>query len=246
MDKINTISIITVCYNCKNDLDKTIKSVTSQTYKNIEFIIIDGNSGDGTQDLVKTYNDNINFFISEPDEGIYDAMNKGIKISTSEWLLFMNAGDTFYNNDVLKDIFANHFPTNTNFIYSDYYIQLQSGKIIKRKTNRHMGIVHHQSAIYRRKLHNEYGYYIVTHPYIISDLMFFLSIPEEQFSKIDIPIAKIEDGGVSSGTWSRKQANCIRYIYGFISFGDIFLDYFRMNLGIFIRKLFNICKTRKN
>lgn len=246
MEKIKkAISIITVCYNCKKSLEKTIKSVTSQTYQNKEFIIIDGYSHDGTADLVNSYTSAIDVFISEPDNGIYDAMNKGIKLSSGEWLIFMNAGDTFYDENVLTHIFEENFSKDIQFIYSDYFIKLCNGEIRKRVTNRHKGIVHHQSSIYRRKLHSQYGLYIVTHPYIISDLMFFLSIPEVNFIKVDTPIALIEDGGASAGAWSREQANCIRFIYGISPFWHIISDHFRMNLGCFIKKLVHFCSFSK-
>lgn len=97
------ISIITVVYNSVAVLQDTIVSVLNQSYNNVEYIIIDGNSTDGTLDVINKYREKISIFVSEPDNGIYDAMNKGIKLSTGSWLLFMNAGDTFYDNKVLEN-----------------------------------------------------------------------------------------------------------------------------------------------
>ena len=94
MEKIK-ISIITICYNNKSGLEQTIRSVGSQIYNSKEFIIIDGGSRDGSTDLIDNYQEFIDIFVSEPDNGIYDAINKGISKATGEWIICMNAGDTF-------------------------------------------------------------------------------------------------------------------------------------------------------
>ena len=96
------ISVITVCYNVASTIEKTMLSVLNQTYKNLEYIIIDGNSTDGTVDIIKKYAERLTFWISEPDKGIYDAMNKGIVKATGKFLIFMNAGDQFLNEKVLS------------------------------------------------------------------------------------------------------------------------------------------------
>lgn len=98
-----TISIITVCYNAIGGIEKTILSVLGQSYSNIEYIVIDGASTDGTVDVINKYADKIAYFVSEPDGGIYDAMNKGIRVATGEWINFLNAGDVFANGNTLKD-----------------------------------------------------------------------------------------------------------------------------------------------
>ena len=97
-------SIITVSYNAKDDLEKTIKSISTQSFKDYEYIIIDGESTDGTKEILKRYGNKISYWVSERDEGIYNAMNKGAKVARGEYLYFLNAGDVFYNKDVLKDV----------------------------------------------------------------------------------------------------------------------------------------------
>ncbi len=97
------VTIITVCYNAIEGIEKTIQSVIGQSYLCIEYIVVDGASTDGTVDVVRKYADNIDYFVSEPDGGIYDAMNKGIKAATGEWIIFLNAGDTFASEDAIKD-----------------------------------------------------------------------------------------------------------------------------------------------
>lgn len=94
-------SIITVNYNNKDGLRKTIQSVINQDFKNFEYIIIDGGSTDGSVEVIKEYADKIDYWVSEPDKGIYNAMNKGILQVHGEYLNFMNSGDLFYNNNVL-------------------------------------------------------------------------------------------------------------------------------------------------
>lgn len=100
------ISIITVVRNDAPHIEQTMLSVLSQSYANIEYIVIDGGSTDGTVDVIKKYEDRLSYWISEPDGGIYPAMNKGLKHATGSWVNFMNSGDTFANDHVLTDIFG--------------------------------------------------------------------------------------------------------------------------------------------
>ncbi len=98
------ISIITVVYNGEKFLEKTIQSVINQTYKNIEYIIIDGGSTDGTVDIIKKYEKYISHWVSERDEGIYDAMNKGMEVASGDFATFMNGGDSFYEDGVIESV----------------------------------------------------------------------------------------------------------------------------------------------
>ena len=100
------ISVVTVSYNAVSTIEQTILSVINQTYPHIEYIIIDGGSTDGTVDVIKKYADRIAYWVSEPDKGIYDAMNKGIKKATGEWINFMNSGDYFWNLTVISKLFT--------------------------------------------------------------------------------------------------------------------------------------------
>lgn len=116
-------SIVTVCYNAVNEIEKTILSVLNQTYDDIEYIIIDGGSKDGTVDIIKKYSDRISYWISEPDRGIYDAMNKGIIVATGDYINFMNAGDSFCATDIITTIAKNLTP-ETGVIFGDcFYVK---------------------------------------------------------------------------------------------------------------------------
>tara|TARA_B100000900_G_scaffold401425_1_gene406098 strand:- start:653 stop:1438 length:786 start_codon:yes stop_codon:yes gene_type:complete len=104
MDKI---SIVTVVFNRREEFEETIENILSQTYDNLEIIIIDGGSTDGTVDVIKKYNHKIAYWVSEPDKNIYHAMNKGIINATGKWINFMNAGDLYYEKNVIENVFAN-------------------------------------------------------------------------------------------------------------------------------------------
>ncbi len=101
-----TLSVITIVYNNVRDVERTMLSVLGQTYKNIEYIIVDGLSTDGTLDVIDKYRDRISKLISEKDKGIYDAMNKGLDIATGDYVIFMNSGDEFYDHDTVTAVFA--------------------------------------------------------------------------------------------------------------------------------------------
>lgn len=105
MKETTKISIVTVTYNCKDTVEKTIQNVLKQTYQNIEYIVIDGNSTDGTKEIIERYADRLAYWVSEPDKGIYDAMNKGIKAATGDWILFRNSGDYFFEPSTVEKVF---------------------------------------------------------------------------------------------------------------------------------------------
>ena len=127
MNSYPKVSIITVVYNGIEFLEETIKSVISQTYPNIEYIIVDGGSKDGTLDIIKKYEAHISKWISEPDKGIYDAMNKGIDLATGDWQNFLNAGDSFVDNNVLEKIFTTNLE-NITLVYGDIIAIRENGQ----------------------------------------------------------------------------------------------------------------------
>jgi len=114
------VSIITVTYNCAATLLSTIKSVNQQTARsNIEYIVIDGQSTDNTLEIIHNNEKSIDKWISEPDTGIYDAMNKGLSIANGEWLGFLHADDLFYNNNVIEDLLNQSEQTGCNVVYGN-------------------------------------------------------------------------------------------------------------------------------
>lgn len=196
------ITIITVSYNAVKDIESTILSVLNQTYPNIEYIIIDGGSTDGTLDIIKKYQDRISYWVSEPDKGIYDAMNKGTLKAAGEWLNFMNAGDTFYDQNVLEKVFRNNNWEDTDVIYGDVYIKYKNTKKLRST----LPIKHlekgmpfcHQSTFIKTKLQKKITF--DTHYKICADYNLFLTLYKQKyhFKKIDIAIATFLYGGVST------------------------------------------------
>ena len=135
--EVDLITVITVVYNAVEVIEDTLLSVLGQTYRNIEYIIVEGGSTDGTIDIINKYYGRITHVISEPDRGVYDAMNKGIRLSSGKWLNFMNAGDTFYNEKVVEAIFsAKAYSHDVKVLYGDVEMRLASGNnLIKRIPN---------------------------------------------------------------------------------------------------------------
>jgi glycosyltransferase involved in cell wall biosynthesis len=151
--EIPLITVITVVYNGEATLEETILSVINQTYKNIEYIIIDGDSKDNTLEIIKKYENRIDCWISEPDDGIYHAMNKGIDLATGEWINFMNSGDIFYDNDVCNQlVMSNVFQKKGTIIYGDRFFKEDNVLIREKaclKTIRYrMGIFHQSCFVY--------------------------------------------------------------------------------------------------
>ncbi len=234
------ISIITICYNCADDLERTIRSVLAQSFRGIEYIIVDGGSSDDTPKVLEKYQSRIDCIISEPDDGIYDALNKGIRRATGEWVLCLNAGDTLRHSEVLTEVFSNKIPEEISFLYSDYVLVYDDGKCKTFTCDRGRGIIHHQNSIYRRSLHETYGYYIVTHPYIVSDLLFFLAIPEGQFMKVDTIMSNVQFGGVSNGQWCTIQRWAAHIIYGKETFPSVFCQYALMKIKNLVKLMLHI------
>ena len=129
------LSIVTVVFNMTYELQKTIESVISQSYNDMEFIVIDGGSSKDTINIINKYKHYIDIFVSEPDDGIYDAMNKGIGLANGEWINFMNAGDVYFNQNTLKEIFENSSYANFNFIVGDTLINYPKFQKIKKVGN---------------------------------------------------------------------------------------------------------------
>jgi glycosyltransferase involved in cell wall biosynthesis len=115
-------SIITINYNDQLGLKKTIQSVISQTYTGIEFIVVDGDSSDGSKGIIDHYSSHITKWVSEKDKGIYHAMNKGIKMATGDYLLFLNSGDSLIDLEVVKTV-SNEMTDNKDLYYGDIYFK---------------------------------------------------------------------------------------------------------------------------
>ncbi len=160
------ITVITVVFNGENYLEKTILSVIEQTYDNVEYIIIDGGSDDGTLEIINRYSDRIDYWISQKDDGIYDAMNKGISLSTGDVINLLNGGDTYYNSKVLTIIAKEFNCYSPDLIYSKVQVLDESGalkhitgKKIQAKDFIFKMPICHQSIFYSLSIFKKIGLY---------------------------------------------------------------------------------------
>lgn len=200
MDKNIQLSIIVVSLNTKDKFEKTINSIDNQILKNYELIVVDGKSSDGTAKLIEKYQNIIDKKIIETDTGIYDAMNKGIKISSTKWCMFLNSGDIFYENFTTEKIsqVLNH---DVDVIFSDTIVQnndleyLSVSNYFSKKISKIPFC--HQSSIVKTDLLRSYGFSL--NYSLSSDFDFFLKIfiSGKKFFKIKNLISKVDSGGVS-------------------------------------------------
>jgi len=199
--KLPLITIITVVYNGEKFLEKTILSVINQTYSNIEYIIIDGGSTDRTLDIIRKYEHAIDYWISEIDEGIYHAMNKGIVLATGKWLNFMNADDYFVHADVIRSI---KLDDKFEFIYGNIIIkdedyEIKSGSEVNLKIPIYKSLCFHQAVFAKKKLYIKFDSFR-TDLKIASDYDFFVKVFNNKISVkyVDYCVAVMRVGGVSS------------------------------------------------
>lgn len=209
------ITVITIALNCASSIQETILSVLNQTYSNIEYIIIDGGSADGTLDIIKRYEHAIDYWVSEPDRGIYDAMNKGIKLSTGKWLNFLNVKDVFVSDRTIRNLVDNCLQSGARFIYSDILLtdhRSNNDRVIRQVCDHKRHIINHQGSLYQKNLHLEYGLYAVAKGLTISDYLFFCLIDQRNFLKADDPIAKYDTTGISQSKASVGQKFVVDYL----------------------------------
>ena len=201
---MNKISIITVVFNGRALIERTINSVLSQTYSAIEYIIIDGCSSDGTLDIVQSYKSGITKIISEKDNGIYDAMNKGLHAASGDYVLFLNAGDELYAKETLANVFA--ISTDADVYYGNTAIMNETGEQLgdRRLTapsqltwkSLNYGMcVSHQSFIAKRALCDSYDLQYK----ISADIDWVIKVLKKSSSIVNthLYISKYLEGGAS-------------------------------------------------
>jgi len=206
MDKL--ISIITIAFNNHKGLAKTIESVLAIKDDDIEFLVIDGGSTDGTKELLQSYSDKIDVIVSEKDFGISDAFNKGVNKSTGKWLFFLNSGDTFSTKTAIRKIKADLIINEEQYLCF-YKVKLSNSKstmptsiMIDNKGVEYIinnAEIPHQGAFISKQLFNKYGLFSTTLK-IRMDYDFFLRVRHEslKFTFIDNIIANYELGGISN------------------------------------------------
>lgn len=216
MEKKPLITIVTVTRNAETLLQQTIESVQKQNYPNLEYIVIDGNSSDNSLDLIR-HNSRISRWISEPDRGIYDAMNKGIDMAAGDWILFLNAGDTFASSDALSALI--NASANADVVYGDV---VRGGKpdseegILKHASQSlkgHRLPFCHQSVIIRRRLLKVLNFDI-SHKYS-ADFKQYKELIKAgaRFKYIPKPIARFDTSGLSSSRRSSALADNMSVVW---------------------------------
>lgn len=161
------ISIITVCYNSAATVETSIKSVAAQTYKNIEYIVVDGNSIDATVTIIKKHKDVITKWITEPDKGLYDAMNKGVAMATGELIGILNSDDTFYSNNVLEEVAKFHVNNKITASIGNVVQHKENEEIVRRYSSQNWNpeklkigfMPPHPSIFFKKELFQQYGGY---------------------------------------------------------------------------------------
>lgn len=193
------VSIVTVCLNAEEEIESTLLSVLNQSFTDIEYIVVDGGSTDGTVNVIRKYQDRIAHFISEPDKGIYDAMNKGVDLATGEWINFMNAGDCFASNTVVEemmngmDSYCDVLFGNTILVRGDYHM-VRKGQYLEND----FPILSHQSVFVKTGLLKERHFDLKYR--ISADFAFLYDLYKEghNFCYKDIDVDKFNMMGLSA------------------------------------------------
>lgn len=239
------ISIITVVYNGDKYLEQTIKSVINQTYKNIEYIIIDGGSTDRTLEIIEKYEKQIDYWISEPDEGLYDAMNKGIRKANGDLIGMINSDD-WYELDAVSHVVKSLLDNpNKGVFHGDMYLISDKSKKILRSFNsskfkfKYYGMTYaHPTFFVSKRIYSKYQYN--TRLKTISDYQFSLEVfldDSKTYCYIDRPLANYRFGGLSDtiatnkllidGFKARKNAglNMFQNMFSFLIRFVVFYSY---------------------
>ncbi len=196
------LSIITINFNDAEGLQKTVESVFSQAFKDYEYIIIDGGSTDGSVEVIKKYDTQINYWVSEPDHGVYHAMNKGIIKATGDYLLFLNSGDLLPSSHTLEKVFEQ--ANGEDLLYGDFQMngkRYKSPYPLQFSDFWHRSICH-QSVFFSKRLFDEHGLYDESLK-ITADWLFLIFIifkGNATYKYIEETISEVDSGGISSST----------------------------------------------
>lgn len=192
------LSVITINFNNKEGLRKTIESVVNQTFNDMEYIIIDGGSTDGSIDVIREYAEKIDYWVSEPDKGIYNAMNKGIDVAKGEYYNFMNSGDVFSNPDTIECVFRYNLLSDIicgNVLLPNRFEPPQNITF----NNLFSGTICHQATFIKSSLMRKYKY--DENLKIVADRKFFIQaliLDNCTYSAIDVDVVNYDINGFSS------------------------------------------------
>lgn len=208
------ISIVTVCYNSAKTIRDTIESVLSQTYADVEYIIVDGASTDGTIEIVDSYRNQVSKFISEPDHGIYDAMNKGIAAATGDVVGLLNSDDVYEHKDVLTDVVSSFSErSSADIIFGDVVFASPDNmnRVVRYYRSSHFRpwklrfgwMPPHPATFVRREVYEKYGLYSLNYR-IASDYEIFVRwmlLNKLRYHYLDAVLVRMRTSGVSTSGW---------------------------------------------
>jgi glycosyltransferase involved in cell wall biosynthesis len=250
------VSVITIVYNRVEYVRSAIKSVLAQDYPNIEYIIIDGGSIDGTVEIINEYQSEISVFVSEPDKGIYDALNKGISFASGDVIAILHSDDLFYDKSVVSDMVSRMADTGAEFCFSDLIIVNQSREKVlryymasyyRRWMFRIGWLPPHPTCFINKSLFDEFGLYSTNYE-VAGDFDFLVRIffgREINWAYLNRITVSMRHGGASNSGWKSKIRN-IREISQVLHDNNIFsLAVFQI-LRYFIRLGEMIIKPKYN
>lgn len=244
------ISVITVVYNGISYIESTILSVVNQDYSNFEYIIIDGNSSDGTIEVIRKYESKLAYWISEKDQGIYDAMNKGIDRALGDWIIFMNCGDFFYSPKVISNVFYENIADDISMLIGGASVRSEWGNfnIKARPENQIWKSFVHQSLFSRIDLNRKYKFNLNFRAASDFDFVYNLFSKKYKSKSLDIIVSDIlyVSSGFSSINELCSKKEVLKSIFlhraGFFSFTEHYLyhlvAFFRKYISIIIRNKF--------
>jgi glycosyltransferase involved in cell wall biosynthesis len=244
MNKQPLISIIIATYNARLSIEKTIESIINQSYTNFELIIIDGGSTDGTQKVIEKWSDKINYSISEADEGIYDAWNKGINVAKGDWITFLGAGDE-YLPDALQNYVGyiiNLNEPSLEYVSSIVKIVNKDGKWLYNigstwewpKYLSYMTIAH-VGSLQSKKLFSKYGQYDTNYKLVGDYELLLRAGPNLKAGYMPQTTAKMLFGGMSISKASLKEAFIVKLKSGYLSPQKVYFRYYFSLLKASIR-----------
>lgn len=221
-DKAVKISVITVCWNSAKEIIHTLESVLAQDYPDIEYVVVDGGSTDGTVDIIRRYADRIQTFVTEPDQGVYDAMNKGISLATGDYVMMMNAGDFFPSSDTLSRAVAMMDDRDVDVYYGDSIEICEGGSQYYRESGSDVNLLgrfpiyRHGASLVKRSTHLNIPFDLSRTPefgYAIDfNQIYMMWRRGARFKRLSFPLMTYQQEGMSN-----NRIQSVRYVYRIVN-----------------------------
>ena len=226
------VSVVTVCWNAEKTIEQTIKSIAAQTYQNIEYIIVDGASTDSTLDVVRTHETDLDYFVSEPDGGIYDAMNKGLELASGDYIIFLNSDD-WYEPDAISRLVAAHEFSGCDFTGSlARYVRDDGGSSVLPSMTYDKSVllrmpIRHETMLIPAELYERVGRYDTRFP-IIADFDFTVRLYQTgaTYYEVNAPLLNFRTSGVSNTALDQLHAEhraLLARVFPFLSENELLL-----------------------